>query len=77
MLSTDDQPTARARVRAGLARTPVEPGNPLKRMRLFGSRPIGTSTNQIRLRGERARHHHEAGGISIQPMHDARTRHVF
>ena len=34
-------------------------------------------TDQIRLRGERARHHHETGGISIQPMHDARTRHVF
>ena len=36
----------RTRVRAGFARTPVEPGNPLKRIRLLGSRPIGTSTTK-------------------------------
>ena len=102
MPSTDDQPTARARVRAGLARTPVEPGNPFEadtalriasdryvdheilRRSAHRQRPVFTLdraflklTDQIRLRGERARHHHETGGISIQPMHDARTRHVF
>ena len=40
------QPTQRARVRAGLARTPVLPGKHLKRVRLRGSRPIGVSTTK-------------------------------
>ena len=48
MPSTSDQSTARARVLAYFARTPVDPGKPLKRVRLRGSRPIGTSTVKSR-----------------------------